>query len=248
VVDDAVPGDLARSSGRVRVAVEDAVCTVELRDPDGYNPMTRPVLGDLRAALAALDDLGARAFVLVSSGKYFSTGGDHRADHEVGREGLRAFLADLTDFYRLMVSAPVPVVVGVHASSFGAGTDAVVLADHSVIADDATIQFGHLRNGMAPVPAIVATVVARVGLPRARGLLIFDEQVTAVAAAEMGLVDECVPARQVLDVAATRARELAALPPVAMARTRVAFDLALGARAESLQAQLSKLQPTERTS
>lgn len=79
---------------------------------------------------------------------------------------------------------------------------------------------GFGRIGLIADLALNHTLPARIGVGRARQVLLYGEQMEAVAAERIGLVDHVVPKGGALDFALQRARAFADAAPLPVALTK----------------------------
>ena len=165
----------------------------------------------------------ARPAALVLSGApgMFSAGLDVPFLLTLDRAGIgelwRAFYALL----RALAASPLPVVAAITGHSPAGGAVLAIFCDLRVMADgDFRIGLNEVRVGL-PMPPVILAAARRLLGPRvAERLCVGGELLSPAAAARVGLVDEVVPPARVVERAVAAARELAALPPAAMAETR----------------------------
>jgi enoyl-CoA hydratase/carnithine racemase len=86
-----------------------------------------------------------------------------------------------------------PVICKVHGYCVAGGTDMALCSDLLVIADDAKIGYPPARVWGSPTTAIWAH---RIGVMRAKRLLLTGDSLTGAEAAEWGLATEAAPAAQ----------------------------------------------------
>ena len=116
------------------------------------------------------------------------------------------------------------MIAAVNGPAVAGGAGLMSVCDLVIAADSAKIGYPEVKRGL--VAAIVMTFLIRqVGERRARFLLLTGELVTAEQAVELGLVNEAVPADQLLNRVDYWAEVLAACPPQALAHTK---ELLLG--------------------
>ena len=99
----------------------------------------------------------------------------------------------------------------------GAGAGIALLADTVVMGEGATIGFPFFRVGLVPDYGIFFSLPRRVGVARARQILLYARMVKGKDAYDIGLADALVDDDEVEARAVECAQELAAMPPHAFA-------------------------------
>lgn len=200
--------------------VADGVVRLQLDRPPA-NALDAPLLAELAAALDAAVVGGARALVLTGRPGMFSGGLDVPALLPLPRAAIREFWELFFGVTRALAASPVPVIAAVsgHAPAGGA-----ILALHC---DFRLAAAGRFRMGLnevqvgLPVPPSILVALGSIVGPRvARRLAVRGELVPMDEALALGLVDELVAPEALDATAVERARELTALPPLAMNTTR----------------------------
>ena len=146
--------------------------------------------------------------ILTGAGKAFCSGMD--------LENLKALIGrspeqSLEDsqghgaLFRTLYDFPKPTIAAVNGAAVAGGTGLATLCDFTLAVPEAKFGYTEVRIGF--VPAIVSTFLLRqVGEKIARDLLLTGRLFDAAEAQRIGLVNEIVPAENLMK----RARELAA--------------------------------------
>lgn len=233
----------APAEPRLGEARDGAVLVLTLDFPARRNALALPLRAALEEALerAHAPGSGVRAVVLAGAGGTFCSGGDV-AGMEVaslldGRERMRR----THRLVRLLAAGGLPVVAAVEGWCAGAGMALACACDTVVAAADARFLAGFHRIGLMADMGLAHFLPARVGLGRARRILLYHEPVGAAEAERIGLVDFLAPPGQALAAALERARLLAAEAPGPLRLTKqilaAGLDEAL-AREQHFQAAL----------
>lgn len=203
-------------------AVDDRLARVTLNRPKRLNAINRAMPGEIQAAVARANaDDSVHVIVLRGAGRAFCAGYDldwgTKLENDAQKRArgvwdpvrdLRMMGANVKAYMSLWDSAK-PVVAGIHGYCVGGGTDLVLCADQIVAADD--VRFGYPPSRVWGTPT-TALWVYRVGLERAKRLLLTGDAIDGKSAAEIGLVGKAVPAKE-LDVEVDAlARRMAQLP------------------------------------
>ena len=214
---------------QVRHVIDGAVATIELNRPESGNALT-PAQRDRVVAL--LDDdnanVAVRAVLLTASGdRAFCTGADLRVDrpdtHPVptGAPARPVLSVDRTCLGAQRLIAALqdcdkPIVCAVNGTAAGIGAHLAFASDLVLAADHARFIEVFVRRGIIPDGGGAYLLPRLVGLHLAKELVFFGDDLSAVDAARIGLVNKVVPAAE-LDAAVREwAQRLASGPTVAI--------------------------------
>jgi methylglutaconyl-CoA hydratase len=196
------------NSRTLHLAFDSGVATITLNRPEKRNAISFELIDDLLHALDEVEHSDAIVVILTGAGKAFCSGMD--------LENLQALLGrtpeqNLEDsetmvrLFRSLYEFPKVTIAAVNGAAIAGGTGLALLCDFTIAVSEA--QFGYTEVRIGFVPAIVSTFLLRqAGEKHARDLLLTGRIFDAQEAARLGLVNEVVPAEQLM----TRARELAA--------------------------------------
>jgi enoyl-CoA hydratase/carnithine racemase len=180
----------------------DSIATLSFARPERRNPLSLPVMLELRDALRAIGASKARGVVIASSGPVFCAGHDYADLVNRDFAGMRQLLAVCTELMTAVQSIPQPVVARVQGLATGAGCQLVAACDLAVASEDAEFQTPGGAGGLFCTTPMVS-VSRAVGRKRALEMLFTGDKIDARTAAEWGLVNRVVPAAEL--VAATDA-------------------------------------------
>jgi len=113
---------------------------------------------------------------------------------------------------RAIWNAAKPVVAAVEGSAFGAGVALAAACDRVVAASDARFATTFTNVGLAGDMGTFASLPARVGIARARQMLMMPTPIDAPTALQIGLVDGLAEPGTALSVTLADAERLAAGP------------------------------------
>ncbi|TWG91680.1 enoyl-CoA hydratase/carnithine racemase [Nocardioides sp. J9] len=201
----------------VRVTDEGAVRVITLNRPHVKNAINLPLRFALAEALEQADaDAGVRVIVLTGAEGAFCSGGDISTMRRQPRNETTARAQAAQRVVRAIWHTPKPVVAAVEGPAFGAGTALALACDRVVAASDATFATTFTGVGLAGDMGIFASLPARVGVSRARQMLMLGTRVKGAEAGSIGLVDRVVDPGEALAAALEDAATLAAGPPLAL--------------------------------
>jgi enoyl-CoA hydratase len=194
-------------------------------DAGKANAINPAMLAGLDGALDRFLESDARAMVLTGTGRAFSAGLDLRTLCALDRDAMRAFMQEFERVFLRVFLCPRPVAAAINGHAIAGGCVLALQADHRLAADDARVRIGLNETALAVgLPAIVVET-ARVRLAPEAFLvgLVSGALHDPPAARALGLVDEAVPAAELLDRALAHARRLAEIPARAYAQTKAAL-------------------------
>ena len=165
---------------------------------------------ELRQALAAAipelrDDPSVRAVVLTGAGGHFCAGGDIRAMG--GGQGAtdvfegRSRILSMQRWFDELVDMEKPVIAAVDGSAFGAGLSMALAADFVLASPRATFCAVFARIGYVPDLGGMYLLPRAVGLARAKELAFTARVVKAPEAVALGIAQQVVEDRPVLEAA-----------------------------------------------
>lgn len=113
-----------------------------------------------------------------------------------------------------------PVVAAVNGHAVGAGLELALSADFAIVARDAKLRLPEVALGTFVGGGVVYTLTERVGVLRAREIILMGDFMSGAEAAEAGLVNRSVAAEDVLDTARKWAGRLARRAPLPLAAAK----------------------------
>ena len=200
--------------------------------PAAGNAMNAGLADAFEAALDRLEgDTDLRAVIVTGAGdKFFCAGGDLKQYRDLTtRAELDAVFIRTRRMLDRFEALPVPVIAAINGYALGGGGELMLATDIRLAASHAKIGFPQVRLGIITGWHGIERLVRSVGYPVAMRLAATGEPVTAAEAARIGLINEAVEDRPVLDAALEIVEGLAKAAPLALAATkrivRAAYDL-----------------------
>jgi len=171
----------------------------------------------------ALDGLGdARAVVVVGFGAIFSAGLDLPSLIALDEPAMQAFIARFGEVMLRLFTLPRPVVAAVNGHAVAGGCVLALQADVRVGADREGTKIGlnETALGIGLPSVVVETLRFRVPASSLVPIALEGRLFGARDALALGLLDELAAPEALEARAVARARELAAIPPVAFAQVK----------------------------
>lgn len=187
---------------------------VRFARPEKKNALTLAMYERLVVVLGeAAADTTVRAVVFGSTSDVFTAGndlGDFLRSPPTGAESpVFRFLAALSTFEK-------PVIAAVDGQGVGIGLTMLLHCDLVYASERSSLVAPFVNLGLVPEAASSLLLPRLAGHQRAAEVLLLGEPLDARAAHAMGLVNEVVPAAEVLPRALAIARKLAERPPTAL--------------------------------
>jgi isohexenylglutaconyl-CoA hydratase len=167
---------------------------ITMNRPEVKNAMNGQMVLDLIAAFESLrDNREVRAIVLSGAGGTFCAGGDIKEMAAIIQGGMDEQAGLLDKLLRLVNQAPQVVIAKVEGAAMGGGFGLVCVSDIAIASADAIMGLPEVRLGI--VPALISPyVIQRVGLTRARELMLTGRRFDGDKAKVYGIVHEvCLP-------------------------------------------------------
>jgi len=202
-----------------------------LNRPRRRNALTPQLLADLHRGLdACYDDPQVRAVVITGAGDAFCAGAD--LDYFLGRldepDGCATFTAQLLDplwsALRRLRDSGRPAIAAVNGACFAGGVELLVCCDLVIASEAAVFCDAHALRGLAPAVGGAAGLVATLGAPRARRMLMLAEAYGPHQLAQAGLVSEVVPPGQLTGRVEELVTLLASRSPASIAAAKRAVQ------------------------
>ena len=216
-----IPG-LRMTYKTVHLAFDSAIATLTLNRPDKRNAISYELIDDLIHALDEVNQSSARILIVTGAGKAFCSGMDlENLKTLIGRtpEQNLEDSRTMVQLFRSLYEFPKPTIAAVNGAAIAGGTGLALLCDFTLAVPEAKFGYTEVRIGF--VPAIVSTFLLRqIGEKIARDLLLTGRIFDAAEAFKIGLINEIVPAENLLERARGLAAQLAENSPLSLCNTK----------------------------
>jgi enoyl-CoA hydratase len=159
------------------------------------------------------DDAKTKVAVITGAGdKAFSAGGDlNWITGMVGNaKTINSVMTEASDIVYNVMACEKPVISAINGVAVGAGLAVAMMADISIMAEEAKITDGHVKLGVAAGDHAAILWPLLCGRAKAKYYLMTADFVSGKEAERIGLVSLCVPRAQLMDKAMEVADKLAA--------------------------------------
>ncbi|MCG2633875.1 MAG: enoyl-CoA hydratase/isomerase family protein [Gammaproteobacteria bacterium] len=206
---------------------QQGILLVTINRPDVYNATNARLHWELSRVWNDIsDDPKTRVVVVTGAGKAFCAGGDLAMVEGFYKKApeLAATMKEASDLVYNMVNCEKPIISAINGVAVGAGLAVALMADISIIAEDARITDGHLRLGVGAGDHAAIIWPLLCGMAKAKYYLLTAEFCDGKEAERIGLVSLCRPRDEVLPKAMETAEKLARGPQFAVRTTKRALN------------------------
>lgn len=204
------------------------VAVLTLCRPERVNAINRTMLGEIQAALDAVEaDPEVRVLVVTGAGSAFSSGFDLKEQMEARPEGVAAWRKILRDDFDPVArfwSLSKPTIAAVRGACLASGCELALCCDITIASEDAVFGEPELKFGAG----IVVMMLPWITGPKQAKEIIFNglDNVGAQEALRLGIVNRVVPNGSDLDAAMAMARHIAVIDPDLVRQTKQAINRA----------------------
>ena len=210
----------------LRIAKRPPVAIVTLDRPKALNALSAATLVELESAF---DDLAAdtaiRAVLLTGAGdRAFAAGADIRELATLAPEEGRVFALRGQGVFRRIETLGKPVIACIRGFALGGGCELAMACTFRIAAEDARLGQPEVKLGIIAGYGGTQRLPRLVGRGAALKLLLTGAIIDAREALRIGLVDEVVPAADLMTRAEAVADAIAKKAPLAIAETLRAVE------------------------
>jgi enoyl-CoA hydratase/carnithine racemase len=218
------------------------VVLVRINRPEARNALNIEVRKLLSRYLTELsEDSTTRAVIITGNEKSFAAGADIKEMANLGT--IEALQRGIHRLWQSIGSCRKPVIAAVSGYALGGGCELAMTCDIIVAGESASFGQPEVKIGILPGGGGTQRLARAVGKYKAMKYVLTGDMFSAREAFDMGLVSEVVPDPEVEGRALDLARQLAALPPLALQLAKEAvlagmeapLSSALALEAKSLQ-------------
>jgi enoyl-CoA hydratase len=192
---------------------------------NALNLEVRTLLADEVTRHAA--DTAIRCLIIAGSDSVFAAGADIGDMAEAGPIEIMA--RNLQKYWRAIMDCPKPVIAAIEGFALGGGLELALCADIIVAGETARLGLPEVKVGILPGGGGTQKLARLIGSKRAMLLLLTGRLFGAAEALSMGVISDVAPAGQALPRALEVAREIAAMPPIAITQIKEIVNAGLNA-------------------
>ena len=213
-------------TSNLRVETRPPLAIITLDRPKVLNALNAATLAELDAVFHTLAaDASIRVILLTGAGgRAFAAGADIREISALNAEEGKAFSLRGQGIFRHLEAMGKPVIACIQGFALGGGCELAMACTIRLAADDARLGQPEVKLGLLCGYGGSQRLPRLVGRGIALKLLLTGAIIDAREALRIGLVDEVVPAAELVTRAEALALEIAANAPLAIAETLCAVN------------------------
>ena len=187
------------------------------------------------------DDPDVRVVVVTGAGRAFSAGGDLSWVSKIvnNYDEMKVAFKEAGDIVYRMSQCSKIIISAINGTAVGAGLAVALMADISLMAEEAKITDGHVRLGVAAGDHAAIIWPMLCGLAKAKYYLLTADFIDGKTADQIGLVSKAVPADELMNFAMKTATKIATGPRDAASFTKRALNLWITQAAPAFDASLA---------
>ncbi|SDE05283.1 enoyl-CoA hydratase-related protein [Niabella drilacis] len=169
------------------------IATVWLNRPDVRNAFNDTMIAELIHAFETLgSDEVVRVITLRGRGKVFCAGADLKWMKATATSGYKESLEEnrqLAQCFQTVYNTPKPTIAVVHGAAMGGANGLIAACDFAYAGNDTLFAFSEVRLGLVPA-TIAPYILKRIGVAKAKELILTGRQFHAKEAAQAGLINQ----------------------------------------------------------
>jgi 2-(1,2-epoxy-1,2-dihydrophenyl)acetyl-CoA isomerase len=225
--------------GHISAGLSGGVLEVVLNRPDRKNSFTDQMVRDLTSIIEnAEQEIDIRVVHIRAVGSDFCSGfdlGERQASTSKPVVGSiqRRMESHVNRLIQSMCSVQKPIVVTARGWVVGLGLGIVLAADFAIVERDATLWAPFTGLGFTPDSGLSWLLPSRVGVARARRMLLLSEKVSGALANEWGMVHDSTSAEDLEETTRITVDQLASAATIALGQTKKLLHRSMSAELET---------------
>lgn len=218
----------------VRYSVSERIARITLNRPERFNAINPTLANELEAAVAQANrDDAVHVIVLDGAGQGFCAGfdlkdfaeGDSPWNQEMPWDPLIDYrmMKQFSERFQSLWRSHKPTIAKVHGHAIAGGSELALSCDMTIMAEDARIGYPPARVWGCPVTGMW---VYRLGVEKAKRMLLTGDVINGREAREMGLVLDAVPTAQLEARVLQLAQRMSGVPKNQLMMQKMMINLA----------------------
>lgn len=209
----------------IEYTVDEGVAVLTFNRPESLNSFTVAMHEEVKLAMDKVrNDSDVRCLVITGAGRGFCAGQDLN-DRSVKADSGPLDLGESVEkyynpFVRSIMTLDKPVICAVNGVTAGAGASIALACDIVLAARSAKFVQVFCKIGLIPDSGGTWNLPRAIGLPRAKGLALLGDKLSAEQAENWGMIWRCIDDEDLMSEAMSLAGYLATQPTRGLAETK----------------------------
>lgn len=206
------------------------IAVITIDNQPRMNALTRAMMADLGRLWDELQADNTRCIILTGAGaRAFNVGADLSGDLSANK-GMAAIVNHAllkTDIYAK------PIIAAINGDCVGGGIELMLSSDIRAATPTARFGLPEVKWSIYPFGGATVKLIRQIGHVHAMDLLLTGRLITSKVAAELGLINQVVPAGELMDWSLAKAEVIAGNSPSAVQAVKTQISATIAAHALS---------------
>lgn len=199
---------------------------LQLFRENGYNALDYATFLELHESLIKIKESDFYKTVIITGAgsKAFTAGADLKERINMGSKEVQDYLEKARETYREIETLPQPVIAAVNGLCIGGGLEMSLACDLRIAASHSLFSLPEVKIGIIPGVGGTQRLLRAVGDLYAKELILTGKKITAERALSIGLINESVDGKTVLERAIEIAEEINQNAPLSVRESKAAIN------------------------
>lgn len=203
----------------------DYIARITLNRPDRLNAVNSAMGLEMKAALEEIAaDEEVRVLILAGNPRIRERDGQQEIKHCFSAGWDLSETSPVEPIVEMIGNYEKPVIAMVNGFALGGGCEIALACDFIFASDNSEIGLPEINRGLLPGWGGTQRLPRRIGVPRAKWMILSGETVSGSEAEAIGLVDSVVSKEELDKVASDFAAKLASKPPLGLKKVKEAIN------------------------
>ncbi len=216
---------------------DNGVWTLTIHRPESLNALNLQTLSEMAEALRQISEMGfehVKALIITGAGeKAFVAGADIAEIKNMNSDQAMQFAKRGQSIFHELSLLKIPVIAAVNGFALGGGCELALGCDFIIASDNAKFGLPEVSLGLIPGFGGTVKLARAVGIRRARELTMTGELISAETAMRYGLVNEVVPAAELMTAVMKKITMILSRSPLAVSKAKKSINEAYDLETEN---------------
>ena len=217
----------------IQSTTENGIYTLTISRPEALNALNGELIRELSGMIEQIEgDPGVRVVVITGAGRSFVAGADIAEMVHLDTAGGLALGRLGAATFRKIEQLPIPVIAAVNGFALGGGCELALACDIRIASAQAKLGQPEVSLGIPPGFSGTVRLTKLVGPGKAKELIFSGKVIDAQEASRIGLVEQVVPAEELMTTVMALATQIASKAPIAVSKAKAAINHAVDAETD----------------